>query len=160
MLMTSYLVDPLKMKLSIYTQHPRRSFMKEDSIWESFWPIPNPFKRETNLVSLIGRFYDPLGFLSPVVIRFKILFQRLCQCKSDWGNVIAEGLIEEWRGLISDFNEAQPMSLPRSYLYNITDPLTSSTLYGFCNASTKAFAAVVCLLLRTKAHSVVRFRCC
>ena len=34
-----------------------------------------PTKR--NLVSLIGRFYDPLGFLSPVIIRFKIVFQKL-----------------------------------------------------------------------------------
>ena len=112
---------------------------------------------EQNLLSLIGRFYDPLGFLSPVIIRFKILFLRLCQYKSEWDDVIPEELIEEWRGLISDINEAQPMSLPRSYLYDITDPLTSITLCGFCDASTKAFAAIVYLCLRTKAHSVVRF---
>lgn len=30
-----------------------------------------PTKR--NVVSLIGRFYDPLGFLAPITIRFKIL---------------------------------------------------------------------------------------
>lgn len=46
----------------------------------------HPTKR--NLVSLIGKFYDPLGYLSPVVIRFKILFQKLCQCRSDWDDVI------------------------------------------------------------------------
>ena len=115
----------------------------------------HPTKR--NLVSLIGRFYNPLGFLSLVIIRFKILFQRLCQCKSDWDDVIPKGLIEEWRGLISDLNEAQPVSLPRSYLYDITDPLTSITLCGFCDASIKAFTAVVYLRLKIKAHSVVRF---
>ena len=115
----------------------------------------HPTKR--NLVSLIGRFYDPLGFLSPVIIRFKILLQRLCQCKSGWDEVIPEELIEEWRGLISDLNEAQPMCLPRSYLNDITDPLTSITPCGFCDASIKAFAAVVYLHLKTKAHSVVRF---
>ena len=32
-----------------------------------------PTKR--NVVSLVGRFYDPLGFLAPITIRFKILFQ-------------------------------------------------------------------------------------
>ena len=36
-----------------------------------------PTKR--NIVSIVGRFYDPLGFLSPIVIRFKILFQELCE---------------------------------------------------------------------------------
>ena len=30
------------------------------------------------VVSVVGRFYDPLGFVSPVVIRFKIFFQELC----------------------------------------------------------------------------------
>ena len=115
----------------------------------------HPTKR--NLVSLIGKFYDPLGFLSPVIIKFKILFQKFCQCKSDWDDVILEELIEEWKSLISDLNEAQPMCLPRSYLYDITNPLTSITLWEFCDASTKAFAAVIYILLRTKTHSAVRF---
>ena len=77
----------------------------------------HPTKR--NLVSLISKFYDPHGFLSPVIIRFKILFQKLCQCKSNWDDVIPEELIEEWKYSISDLHEAQPVSLPRSYFCNI-----------------------------------------
>ena len=114
-----------------------------------------PTKR--NFVSLIGKFYDLLGFLCPVIIRFKILFQKLWQCKLDWDDVIPEELKEEWKSLVSDLNKAQPMSLPRSYLYDIADPVTSFMLCGFCDASTKAFAAVVYLLLKTKTRSVVRF---
>ena len=30
---------------------------------------------KSNVVSIIGRFYDPLGYLSPIVVRFKMLFQ-------------------------------------------------------------------------------------
>jgi len=36
-----------------------------------------PTKRRA--VSLIGRFYDPLGFLSPITIRFKVMIQELCK---------------------------------------------------------------------------------
>ena len=32
-----------------------------------------------NIISIIGKFYDPLGFLAPVTIRFKKLFQKLCE---------------------------------------------------------------------------------
>ncbi len=48
-----------------------------------------PTKR--NVVSTIGKFYDPLGFLSPVVIRFKVLFQQLSKDKSGWDDIISEG---------------------------------------------------------------------
>ena len=36
-----------------------------------------PTKR--NIVSLVGRFYDPIGVLSPVVVSFKILIQEICE---------------------------------------------------------------------------------
>ena len=41
-----------------------------------------PTKR--NVISLAGRFYDPLGFLAPVTIRLKVLFQKLCESKIKW----------------------------------------------------------------------------
>ena len=115
----------------------------------------SPTKR--NLVSLIGRFYDPLGFLSLVIICFKILFQKLCQCKCDWDEVISEELEGEWKLLVSDLKMASPLSLPRSYFFELTDPTVSATLCGFCNASIKAYAAVVYLVLKTETRSSVQF---
>ena len=41
----------------------------------------DPTKRST--VSLVGRFYNPIGLLSPVVICFKI-FQDLCKSQVGW----------------------------------------------------------------------------
>ena len=65
--------------------------------------------------------------------------------------------MEEWNNLVTDLNEAQPISLLRSYFYDIAGPITSATLCGFCDASTKAFAAVIYLLLRSENKSVVQF---
>ena len=93
-------------------------------------------------MSLIGKFYDPLGFLSPVIIRFKVLLQKLCQCKTDWDKIIPEELKEEWKQLISGINVILSVSIPRSYFSGITSIATSFTLYGFCDASTRAYAAV------------------
>ena len=39
---------------------------------------------ERNLVSLVGRIYNPLRFLVPITIKFKILFQKLCKSKLEW----------------------------------------------------------------------------
>ena len=110
-----------------------------------------------NVVSLIGKFYDPLGFLSPVIIKFKMLFQRLCEGKADWDAVITGELLEEWRSLVVELNVHSPVSLPRSYLSGVEDPVTSATLCGFCDASSRAYAAVVYLFLKTESHATVRF---
>jgi len=39
-------------------------------------------KRKTT--STVGKIYNPLGFLSPVVIKFKIFFKDHCEEGLDW----------------------------------------------------------------------------
>ena len=113
-----------------------------------------PTKR--NLVSLIGRFYDPLGFLAPITIRFKILFQKLCRDKLEWDDPLPDDLLQEWKELVADLSEGGPISVPRSYLHSVDEDTSSLTLCGFCDASTQAYDAVVYLVLRTNS-GVVRF---
>ena len=36
---------------------------------------------ERSIVGVASRVYDPVGFVSPVTIHFKILFQELCEAK-------------------------------------------------------------------------------
>ena len=52
--------------------------------------VLTPTKR--NIVSLVGRIYDPLGFLAPVVVCFKIFFQQLCEAKLDWDQLLPRDL--------------------------------------------------------------------
>ena len=40
-----------------------------------------PTKRA--IVSLVSRFYDPLGLLSPIVIQFKVFLQKICGLEMD-----------------------------------------------------------------------------
>ena len=108
-----------------------------------------PTKR--NLISMIGKFYDPLGLLAPVTIRFKILFQILCQRKLEWDNPLSEELIQEWNDLVADLSEGQQIFIPRGYANNVNEPISSTTLHGFCDASTRAYGAVVYLALKTEA---------
>ena len=79
----------------------------------------HPTKR--NVVSLVGRFYDPLGFLSLITIRFKILFQRLCHNKLQWDDTLPEELLREWNELTADLGQGAPISIPRSYFHYFMD---------------------------------------
>ena len=102
-----------------------------------------------NVVSVVGRFYDPIGFLAPVVLRFKLLFQKLCVNKMDWDQPLTNYLLDEWNALVRDLQAEIQLSIPRCYFHDIEGEPISTTLCGFCDASTKAYAAVVYLRVET-----------
>lgn len=92
----------------------------------------HPTKR--NIVSLIGKFFEPqLGFFS-YDRQIRNAFQKLCQCKSDWDERIPDKLADEWNSLVADLKVATPILLPRSYLSETVDPVLSATLV-FCDAA-------------------------
>ena len=99
---------------------------------------PSPTKRA--IVSLVGKFYDPLG---PVVINFKIFLQKLCEAKLGWDQPLVGKLLEKWRSLSFSLHESQPFMIPRCYLIGVAEQDVSFSLCGFCDSSLKAYAAVI-----------------
>ena len=114
-----------------------------------------PTKR--NVVSIVGRFYDPLGFLSPIVIRFKMLFQELCEKGQDWDQPLIPELLVKWKDLIEELEQCPVMSLPRCIWSGSLSEGVSCSLHGFCDASKRAYAAVVYLVLKSPTGQTVRF---
>ena len=106
-----------------------------------------------NVVSTIGRFYNPLGFLSPLIIKFNVLFQKLHESKVDCDQTLTGKLVQEWKTLITDLQENQPISIPRSYLANVNGEVASYEPYGFYDAFVKPYAAVVYLVLKIEVRT-------
>ena len=71
--------------------------------------------------------------------------------------MIPEELLSKWNDLTSDLKQTLPVSLPRAYLSELTFPLKSATLCGFCDASTKVYAAMVYIVLKTKTECASQF---
>ena len=63
-----------------------------------------PSKR--NIVSLVSRFYDPLGIITPVTIQFKMLAQDLCEAKLSWDQSISGELLSKWNRLVDSLQQA------------------------------------------------------
>ena len=110
-----------------------------------------------NIVSLVGKFYDPLGFLAPIVVQFKMFLQLMCESKIEWDQLITEDLLSKWQKLLKCLWESQTISIPRCCTLQVTGGVTSYTLCGFCEASLGAYAAVVYLLMETNDGNTVRF---
>ena len=117
--------------------------------------VLEPTKRAIG--SLVGRFYDPLGLLSPIVIQIKVFLQEMCGLKMDWDKSLSNGLLQRWHQLVLGLQEMQSFVIPRCYLNGTVDGEVTSKLCGFCDASCRAYAAVVYLLLETSTGRQVRF---
>ena len=100
-----------------------------------------------------------MGILSPIVIRFKILFQELCAWKQEWDQTLAGDLLHKWNTLISQLQCSPTMSLPRCLWSGVSGDKYGSTctLHGFCDASKHACAAVIYLVIQTQTCPVIRF---
>ena len=110
-----------------------------------------PTKR--NVVSMTARFFDPLGVVSPVTVPFKMFFQRLCERGVGWDTPLTGDLLREWDKL----QGMESLVLPRCYFNEVSDRPRSIRLIGFCDASTKAYAAVVYLRIEDDTQVCVRF---
>ena len=100
-----------------------------------------PTKR--NIIGFASRFYDPLGFLSPVIITLKVFFQELCKAKLEWDDPLPSELLHKWKHVVTRFH-GTVISVPRYYFHSI-DGSRACVLCGFCDASMAAYAAVVYL---------------
>ena len=105
-----------------------------------------PTKR--GIVGIATKFFDPLGMLSPIIICFKVLFQILCEAKLSWDDELPEELLTHWTHLLKGLREFKPIEIP-SLLSNGAN-IRGCSLHGFCDASSKAYAAVIYLIIETE----------
>ena len=114
-----------------------------------------PTKR--NVVGMATRFFDPLGIVAPVTIQFKMFFQQLCEAGVNWDDQLTGELLIKWNQLCTSLQEAEALVVPRCYLDGLADSPRSAQLVGFCDASSKAYAAIVYLKLETDSQVQVHF---
>ena len=69
-----------------------------------------PTKR--SIIGLSARFYDPLGFLSPVTFQFKMLFQDVCAARLNWDELLSGALITKWNSLLLCLEQSQTLCIP------------------------------------------------
>ena len=52
------------------------------------------------ILKVVSSLYDPLGVLAPIIIRFKLTFQAVCQLKCKWDDEIDDNVVrKKWKKL-------------------------------------------------------------
>ena len=95
-----------------------------------------------------------MGLVTPFTINMKILFQSLCTTGVDWDDNLDGTALASWNPFIVDLQGLNEIKVPRCYFRHTNDPPRSYQIHGFCDASDKAFAAVVYLRTEHKKGEV------
>jgi hypothetical protein len=95
-----------------------------------------------SVLKISAKIFDPVGFLSPFVIRMKSLFQELCIDGSQWDDELSEGFRVRWNAILSELDSLSSLQIQRCY-FNSSGKPTKIELHGFSDASKIAYAAVI-----------------
>ena len=93
------------------------------------------------ILSVIAKVFDPLGWLSPVILQLKQLIQEVWKCKTDWDALLPSDIAKfycQWRSKLMILNE---IAIDRLAFCN--EQFDEVNLLLFCDASEKGYAACV-----------------
>ena len=111
-----------------------------------------PTKR--SVLSLTAKIFDPLGFLTPVTIKLKEMFQILCVENVNWNDELEGDMRNQFNSIIFDLQRLQDVKLPRCLFETRAAKPTEFEVHGFSDASSTAYAACIYLLTRFDDGSV------
>ena len=106
---------------------------------------PDVIHTKRSILSNIAKIFDPLGLLSPIIIKAKLIIQNLWQIKQEWDEPLPLTYKDAWLEIIKQINDISNIKIPRKLIAFY--PITAIELHGFSDASEKAFGA--CIYLRT-----------
>ena len=97
-----------------------------------------------DILSYVSQMFDPIGFLSPVMVQPKLILQSAWLVKQGWDEEVAQDDIHKFKKWQAELQCLQDVNIAR-HIGGSNDNVTSSELHTFCDASQDAYAAVVFL---------------
>ena len=93
--------------LGLYLNHEKDiiSLKTNEALKEAINIILN----KRNSLSVIASVYDPVGSLQPIVIRLKILFQKISKSKNEWDDNIG-ALVNKWKDTVTSLTSSETAS--------------------------------------------------
>ena len=104
----------------------------------------NPTKR--NVLKAIASIYDPVGYIQPLVIKLKLMFQEICSLHIGWDDYIGKELGKKWTVIVKEMENFNEIAIPRCYFTSdVNDPIIKHYLHGFSDSSTAGSVCSMCL---------------
>ena len=101
-----------------------------------------PTKR--SVLRIAAKIFDPLWYVSELVVKFKSFFQQLCINKCSWDDELVGKDSKTYSGLINALETFPRIQVPR-YLFLRNETVSRVEIHGFSDASELAYATTVYL---------------
>jgi len=115
------------------------------------------------ILSQVSSLFDPLGLISPVLIKARILFQEATRLKTEWDDPLPPHLLDRWNNWSESLKQLSSFRVPRCVklrrfdsgvceLHHFSD--ASSAAYGCCSylRCTSEMGELVVTLLCSKSR--------
>lgn len=113
--------------------------IKDDFVYQINLPTEERMTKR-KILSLIAQIYDPLGLVSPITLRAKIIMQMLWKLKIEWDSSLPNHIQLLWNQYKQQLDDMPRIHIPRGVLRNSYVRLE---LHGFSDASQTAYGAAV-----------------
>ena len=130
---------------------------KDTFFMKSLGEFPKEAEQYTQrkLFSLVSSIFDPIGFLGPMTIKFKILLQQLWKLGRKWDEPLPIELLHPLQKLLNSYHSMPQLEIPRQMTtQNLLE--TENQLHVFVDASIVATCAVVYLRSLNKTSNEVQ----
>ena len=109
-----------------------------------------------NILKITNMFFDPLGFLCPIVLQAKLIFNKVCILKTGWDSELPVEVEKSWKSFLNFLKNLNDISFDRC-LFADQKNFVSIELHGFCDASETAYSAVIYARTIYKNKMTVKF---
>jgi len=121
----------------------------EDTIYCDLTILPPPLKiSKREILSSVQKVFDPIGFTCPATLFPKLLLQDLWEKKMGWDEKLPDEYVGKFKEWTSELFCLQEIRIPR-HLQPGSSTRENWQIHAFCDASQKAYSAVVFLRSRS-----------
>ena len=110
---------------------------------KEYTPPPTITKR--HVLQISSKIYDPVGPLSPVTVKAKLLIQELWQKELAWDEPLPLQLKTKWLHIAKDLSDATNVTFQRKYFSQNPAQNSITYIHVFVDASPKAYGCIAYL---------------
>lgn len=94
------------------------------------------------ILSIVAQCYDPLGLINPVIVKGKLLVQKLWVLKMDWDVIVTDtDILVEFSNFLKNLSSLVELKIPRFYFLNKN--ILKVEIHGFSDASLSAYGCCI-----------------